>query len=70
MVLMLVQHHLQKIILDTWAGLATQNVMAMVDFDMSFTYASIGQPGSMHDTIVLYNAIQAGEDIFPHPPLS
>eukprot|EP00267_Zea_mays_P031056 XP_008662998.2 protein ALP1-like [Zea mays] len=51
------------------SGKATQNVMAVVDFDMRFTFASIGQPGSMHDTSVLYNALQIDEDIFPHPPL-
>ncbi|XP_023156697.1 uncharacterized protein [Zea mays] len=50
-------------------GKATQNVMAVVDFDMRFTFASIGQPGSMHDTSVLYNALQIDEDIFPHSPL-
>jgi hypothetical protein len=49
-------------------GSATQNVMAMVDFDMRFTYASIGQPGSMHDTSVLYHAIEHDMDTFPHPP--
>ena len=31
-------------------GKATLNVLAIVDFDMRFTYASIGQVGSMHDT--------------------
>ncbi|XP_015688267.2 protein ALP1-like isoform X3 [Oryza brachyantha] len=46
----------------------TQNVMAAVDFDMRFTYASIGQPGSMHDTSVLYHALEVDKDIFPHPP--
>ncbi len=40
------------------SGTPTQNVMAVVDFDMRFTYASIGQPGSMHDTSVLFHAIQ------------
>jgi hypothetical protein len=35
----------------------TQNVMDMVDFDMPFTYVSIGQPGSMHDTGVLFHAL-------------
>ena len=30
-------------------GAITQNVMAICDFDMHFTYASIGQPGSMHN---------------------
>ncbi|WVZ62967.1 hypothetical protein U9M48_012653 [Paspalum notatum var. saurae] len=51
-------------------GKTTQNVMAVVDFDMRFTYASIGQPGSMHDTTVLYNALQLDEDIFSHSPLA
>jgi hypothetical protein len=51
------------------SGKATQNVMGVVDFDMRFIYASIGQPGSMHDTTVLYHALENDEDIFPHPPL-
>ena len=47
---------------------STQNVLAIVDFDMRFTYASIGQPGSMHDTSVLFHAIEHDHDKFPHPP--
>jgi hypothetical protein len=47
---------------------ATQNVLAVVDFDLRFTYASIGQPGSMHDTSVLFHALTKDRDIFPHPP--
>ncbi|XP_037462010.1 uncharacterized protein LOC119333088 [Triticum dicoccoides] len=49
-------------------GMTTQNVMAICDFDMHFTYASIGQPGSMHDTNVLYHAIEKDRPSFPHPP--
>ncbi|XP_044378843.1 uncharacterized protein [Triticum aestivum] len=49
-------------------GMTTQNVMAVCDFDMHFTYASIGQPGSMHDTNVLYHAIEKDRPTFPHPP--
>lgn len=49
-------------------GKATQNVMAVVDFDMRFTYASIGQPGSMHDTNVLFHALRNDTENFPHPP--
>ena len=49
-------------------GAITQNVMAICDFDMHFTYASIGQPGSMHDTTVLYTAMHMDKDTFPHPP--
>lgn len=50
------------------SGRATQNVLAVVDFDLRFTYSSIGQPGSMHDTSVLFNALERDADLFPHPP--
>jgi hypothetical protein len=50
------------------SGISTQNVMALVDFDMRFTYASIGQSGSMHDTSVLFHAIEHDTATFPHPP--
>ena len=50
------------------SGKTTQNVMAICDFDMRFTYASIGQLGAMHDTSVLYHALHVDKDIFPHPP--
>jgi hypothetical protein len=49
------------------SGIATQNVLAIVDFDMRFTYASIGQPGSMHDTNVLFHALERDPHKFPHP---
>lgn len=49
-------------------GAVTQNVMAICDFDMHFTCASIGQPGAMHDTSVLYHAIDKDRATFPHPP--
>jgi hypothetical protein len=45
-------------------------MMVVIDFDMCFTYTSIGQPGSMHDTNVLYHALEADEELFPHPPTS
>jgi hypothetical protein len=48
-------------------GIPTQNVMVVVDFDMRFTYASIGQPDSMHDTSVLFHAIEHDTATFPHP---
>jgi hypothetical protein len=50
------------------SGKATQNILAVVDFDLRFTYASIGQPGSMHDTSVLFHAIEH-DPKFPHPPI-
>jgi hypothetical protein len=49
------------------SGTATQNVLAIVDFDMRFTYASVGPPGSMHDTNVLFHALKLDADKFPHP---
>lgn len=49
-------------------GIPTQNVLAICDFDMRFTYVSTGQPGAMHDTSVLYNAMQVDHKFFPHPP--
>ncbi|KAM3403939.1 hypothetical protein ACQJBY_007189 [Aegilops geniculata] len=50
------------------SGSTTLNVLAICDFDMHFMYTSVGQPGSMHDTSVLYHAIEVDKDTFPHPP--
>jgi hypothetical protein len=33
-----------------------------------FLFICAGQPGSMHDTSVLYNAMRVDEMFFPHPP--
>jgi hypothetical protein len=52
------------------SGIPTQNVLAICDFDMRFTYVSVGQPGSVHDTTVLYNAMKVDKKFFPHPPQS
>jgi hypothetical protein len=49
-------------------GIPTQNILAICDLDMRFTYVSMGQPGSIHDTSVLYNAIKVDDKFFPHPP--
>ncbi|XP_072148481.1 uncharacterized protein [Setaria viridis] len=49
-------------------GIATQNVLAVCDFDMRFTYVAAGQLGSLHDTSVLYHALEANVNVFPHPP--
>jgi hypothetical protein len=48
-------------------GIPTQNVLAVCDFGMWFTYVSTGQAGSTHDTSVLHNAINVDEKFFPHP---
>jgi hypothetical protein len=44
------------------SGKATQNVLIVVDFDLRFTYVSIGQPRSMHDTNVLFHALRHDKD--------
>jgi hypothetical protein len=49
-------------------GIPTQNILAICDFDMRFTYISVGQSGSVHDTTVLYNAMKLDREFFPHPP--
>jgi hypothetical protein len=50
------------------SGKATQNILAIVDFDLRFTYAFIGHPGSMHDTSILFHALRHDHDTFSHPP--
>jgi hypothetical protein len=35
----------------------TQNVLAVVDFDLHFTYVLAGWEGSAHDSIVLHDAL-------------
>jgi hypothetical protein len=49
-------------------GMPTQSNLAVCDSDMRFTYVSVGQPGSIHDTSVLYKAIEVDKEFFPHPP--
>jgi hypothetical protein len=43
-------------------------VLAICDFDMRFTYVAAGQPGALHDTSVLYHAVEMDAQVFPHPP--
>ena len=49
-------------------GYPSQNVMAVCDFDMQFTFAVTGWPGSVHDTRVLLDTLVTYKDQFPHPP--
>ncbi|XP_014660846.2 uncharacterized protein LOC106804388 [Setaria italica] len=46
----------------------TQNVLAVCDFDMRFTFVVAGWPGSVHDTRVFNEALQKYADKFPFPP--
>ncbi|XP_025818423.1 uncharacterized protein LOC112894820 isoform X2 [Panicum hallii] len=50
-------------------GHKTQNVLAVVDFDMRFTFVLAGWPGSVHDMRVFNDAINKYKERFPHPPL-
>lgn len=49
-------------------GYPTQNVLAICDFDMRFTFIVAGWPGSAHDMRVFNNALTKYATIFPHPP--
>ena len=39
----------------------TQNVMATVDFDLKFTYVLAGWEGSVHDALILADAIERND---------
>jgi hypothetical protein len=47
---------------------ASQNVIAVCDFDMRYTFVVTGWPGSVHDTRVLHDTFVTYGDRFPHPP--
>ena len=49
-------------------GYSTQNVMAVCDWDMCFTFVLPGWEGTAHDARVFYNALTAADMNFPHPP--
>jgi hypothetical protein len=49
-------------------GYTSQNVMAVCDFDIRFTFVVAGWPGSVHDMRVFKDAIGKYGDRFPHPP--
>jgi hypothetical protein len=49
-------------------GYTTQNVLAICDFDMRFTFVVAGWPGSVHDMRVFNDALRKYGDKFPHPP--
>ena len=49
-------------------GYTSQNVLAICDFDMRFTFVVAGWPGSAHDTRILNHALTKFADQFPVPP--
>jgi hypothetical protein len=46
----------------------SQNVLAVCDFDLRFTFVLAGWPGSVHDMTVFKDATRRYADKFPHPP--
>ena len=46
----------------------SQNVLAVCDFDMRFTFVLAGWPGSVHHMRVFNDAMSKFDDKFPHPP--
>ncbi|KAL5576094.1 hypothetical protein UlMin_017793 [Ulmus minor] len=49
-------------------GFTSQNVLAVVDFDMKFTYVVAGWEGSIHDSRVLRDTMSDPAFSFPTPP--
>ncbi|GKD78460.1 ALP1-like protein isoform X1, partial [Tanacetum coccineum] len=49
-------------------GVPTFNIMANCDFDMCFTFISVGWEGSAHDTRVFLHALNTSSLNFPKPP--
>ena len=41
----------------------TKNVMAIVDFDLKFTYVLAGWEGSAHDALILADAIERNDGL-------
>jgi len=46
----------------------SQNVLAVCDFDMRFTFVLSGWPGSAHDMRVFKDAVSTYQHKFPRPP--
>ena len=57
----LVQHMCRK-------GTTTQNVLAVCDFDMRFTFVLARWSGSVHDMRVFTDAMTKYKHVFPHSP--
>ena len=49
-------------------GYTSQNVMAICDFDLRFTFVVVGWPGSVHDTRILNHSLVEHRHKFPFPP--
>lgn len=49
-------------------GITTQNVMAVCDFNMCFTFVWAGWEGAAHDARIFMEALRRPNLKFPHPP--
>jgi len=49
-------------------GYTSQNILAICDFDLRFTFVVAGWPSSAHDTHILQRAIEKYPIQFPTPP--
>ncbi|KAL6284477.1 hypothetical protein ACE6H2_015406 [Prunus campanulata] len=50
-------------------GITTQNVMAVCDFNMCFTFVWAGWEGAAHDARIFMEALRRPILKFPHPPI-
>ncbi|KAL6603810.1 hypothetical protein ACP70R_044171 [Stipagrostis hirtigluma subsp. patula] len=48
-------------------GFTSQNVLAVCDLDMRFTFVATGKRGGAHDVAILKDAMRSSKN-FPHPP--
>jgi hypothetical protein len=51
-------------------GYTSQNILAICDFDMRYTFVVADWPGSAHDTWILNHTLTKFVDEFPTPPTS
>lgn len=49
-------------------GLPTQNILAVCNFDMQFTFACAGWEGTAHDTRIFLSSRRNDAVKFPKPP--
>ena len=49
-------------------GYTSQNVLAVCDFDMRFTFVVAGWAGSVHDNRIFNHNLEKYETTYPAPP--
>ena len=49
-------------------GIPTQNILAVCDFEMRFTFVSAGWEGSAHDTRIFSETLERPHLRFTYPP--